>query len=120
MPVVLRKTTASKGRRRFGAKAPEFSVALTEKPFARPRLLIAAMPAGMESWRNPAVLEKTRTWARGLGFASGSLEQAIRPTAARPSRATAQARTVRLAEIRTDRLWRAYPHGGRRDTTMVG
>ena len=71
-----------------------------------PRLLIAAIPAGIESWLNPAVLEKTSTWALGLGFAAGSVEQAISPAAARPSRSAEAATIVRLAEIRKARLWR--------------
>ena len=87
-------------------KALALSVAATEKPSARPRLVRAAIPAGIESWRNPAGSEKTSTWAPGLGFASGSLEQAIRPAAAIPS--TAEPRAIMtLAEIRMDRLWRA-------------
>jgi hypothetical protein len=105
--VVLRKTTASKRRRRFVVKALASSVAATEKPFARPRLLIAATPAGIESCLNPAVLEKTSTWALGLGFATGSVEQAISPAAARTSRSAEEAAIVRLAEIRMARFWRA-------------
>jgi hypothetical protein len=105
--VVLRKTTASKRLRRLAVKPLAFSVALTEKPFARPRLLIAAIPAGIESWRKPAVLEKTSTWARGFGFASGSSEQAISPAAARPSSAAAAVASVRPAAIRMLGLCRA-------------
>jgi hypothetical protein len=86
--------------------APASSVAATEKPFERPRLLIAAIPAGIESCLNPAVLEKTSTAARGLGFASGSLEQAIRPAAAKPSRIAEAVARMRLAEIRMARLSR--------------
>ncbi len=37
------------------------SVASTVNPLSAPSCWIAAMPAGMESCRNPAVLEKTRT-----------------------------------------------------------
>jgi hypothetical protein len=102
-PVVLRKTTAARPRNRLGVNALAFSVAETEKPFALPRPRIAAMPAGIESCRNPAVLEKTSTWARGLGFASGSLDLAIRLTVAIPTTAAAKAieplRGLRIPEL---------------------
>src|SRR5215210_5802257 len=98
-PVVLRKTTASKPRSRLRVNVDASSVALTEKPFARPRLRIDVMPAGIESWRNPAVLEKTSTRCRGSGFASGTLAQAIRPAAAIPNRAAPRP-TAALAEVR--------------------
>ena len=38
------------------------SVATTVKLLAAPSCWMAAMPWGMESCRNPAVLEKTSTW----------------------------------------------------------
>src|SRR5215207_3329846 len=98
--------TAAKPRRCLGVKALAFLVVVTEKPFVLPRPLIAAMPAGIESWRNPEVLEKTSTFARGLGFASGSLEQAISPAAPKPSNTAATA-SIALAGIRMTRLWRA-------------
>ena len=41
------------------------SVASTTKPRAAPRVRIAAMPSGMEAWRNPFVREKTRTRVPG-------------------------------------------------------
>ena len=108
-----------KRRRRFRVKALASSVARDREAVRPAELLIAAIPAGIESCRNPAVLEKTSTWARGLGLASGSLEQAIRPAAARPSRvATATAQAFALAEIRMARLWRAQTGAaGGRDRT---
>ena len=39
------------------------SVVVTSKSLSSPRSWIAAIPAGMESWRKPAVLEKTRTFS---------------------------------------------------------
>ena len=41
------------------------SVASTLKPLAAPSASIAAIPWGMESWRKPAVFEKTRTLSSG-------------------------------------------------------
>ena len=46
------------------------SVASTVKSLAVPSSWIAAMPCGMESWRKPAVLEKTRTFESGSAAAS--------------------------------------------------
>ena len=60
-PVVLRKTTASYWARLAVVKAAASSVAVTVKLFAAPRSRIAWMPAGIESCRKPAVLEKTST-----------------------------------------------------------
>ena len=45
-------------------KTAASSVAVTLKSFAVPSASMAAMPAGMEAWRNPAVLEKTSTSKR--------------------------------------------------------
>ena len=60
-PVVLRKTTASYRARLAVVKRSASSVAVTVKLLAAPRSRMAWMPAGMESCRNPAVLEKTST-----------------------------------------------------------
>src|SRR3954452_10103860 len=60
LPVVERKTTASKRPRRRGHR----SVAVTANPIRDS----ADTPAGIESWRNPVVLVNTRTraWAAGV------------------------------------------------------
>jgi hypothetical protein len=50
--------------------APESSVASTVKLCSWPSFWIAAMPSGMESWRKPVVLEKTR--ALNDGSAAGA------------------------------------------------
>ena len=61
-------------------KAPASSVASTVKSLAAPSCWIAAMPAGIESCRKPAVLEKTR--ARN-GSAAAAAAPAARGAAAR-------------------------------------
>jgi hypothetical protein len=60
-PVVLRKTTAAYGTSRVSSKTDASSVASTANPFSAPRPRMAAIPSGIESWRNPAVFEKTST-----------------------------------------------------------
>jgi hypothetical protein len=64
-PVVERKTTASYCARLAVVNAAPSSVAVTAKSFAAPSSWIAWIPAGMESCRNPAVLEKTSTFSSG-------------------------------------------------------
>ena len=59
--MVVRKTTASYWARLAAVKAAASSVAVTVKPLAVPSCRMAAMPAGMESCRKPAVLENTST-----------------------------------------------------------
>lgn len=59
--MVIRKTTARYPARLAVVKAPASSVVSTVKPFSVARPRSAVMPAGMASWRNPAVLEKTST-----------------------------------------------------------
>ena len=44
------------------------SVAVTLKSFCWPSSWMAVIPAGMESWRKPAVLEKTRTLSSASWF----------------------------------------------------
>ena len=46
---------------------PASSEASTWKSFASPSDRIAAMPAGIESWRKPVVLENTSTRKRASG-----------------------------------------------------
>jgi hypothetical protein len=53
----------SKFARLASVNCAESSVAVTLKSFCWPSCWIAAMPLGIESWRNPAVLEKTRTFS---------------------------------------------------------
>jgi hypothetical protein len=63
-PVVERKTTTSNVARLASVNCAESSVATTVKPLAAPSDWIAAMPCGIESWRKPPVLEKTRTLSK--------------------------------------------------------
>ncbi len=60
-PVVDSHTTTAYCARFSSVKVAASSVAVTENPFSVPSCWMAAMPAGIESWRKPAVLEKTRT-----------------------------------------------------------
>ncbi len=69
--MVDRKATASYLARLAVVNWRASSVAVTEMPAGAPSSFSAAMPSGMESWRKPAVLEKTRTF---LPFVNGSLE----------------------------------------------
>ncbi len=61
--MVERKTTASYWARFALVNCVESSVASTLKSFWAPSCSMAAMPAGIESCRKPAVLEKTRTFS---------------------------------------------------------
>ena len=75
-PVVLRNTTALYWARLAAVKALESSVASTVKSLAAPRSRMAWIPVGIESCRNPAVLEKTSTlkaaaWAGMAGITVG-------------------------------------------------
>ncbi len=69
--MVDRKATASYLARLAVVNCPASSVAVTVMPAGVPSSFRAAMPSGMESWRKPAVLEKTRTF---FPFLKGSLE----------------------------------------------
>jgi hypothetical protein len=60
-PVVESQITAAYLSRLASVNAAASSVASTVKPLSAPSCWIAAMPAGIERWRKPAVFEKTRT-----------------------------------------------------------
>jgi hypothetical protein len=68
-PVVDSQTTAWYRARFCVVNALASSVASTVNPFWAPRLRIAVIPAGIESCRNPAVLENTSTLVRGAADA---------------------------------------------------
>ncbi|MNW50057.1 hypothetical protein D3C74_274970 [compost metagenome] len=68
-PVVESQITTSYCARFSSLKAAASSVTSTVKPFSVPSFSIAAMPAGIASCRNPAVLEKISA-SKGAAAAS--------------------------------------------------
>src|SRR5262245_22545865 len=86
--VVERNTTVLYRARLSAVNAPASSVAVTANLSAAPSARMAAMPAGIDAWRNPSVLEKTSTLYGAA--AAVQLDEAPRPPAAsRPTVAAA-------------------------------
>ena len=68
--VVLRKTMASNWSMVFGSKFARSSLTTVSKaPVFLPSSVSASFPVGIEEWRKPAVLEKTRTFRGFDGLA---------------------------------------------------
>ena len=66
--------------------AAESSDASTPKWLSVPSFLIAAMPAGIESWRKPVVLEKTSTRNRSPPWSGpNTLTATVRVVSSSPS-----------------------------------
>jgi hypothetical protein len=97
-PVVESHTTAWYCARLAVVNWFASSVAVTEKPFCDPSVVIAAMPSSIDEWRKPAVFENTRILDSGAasaggGAASGATTTAMAEVATR--RALATVRTTR-------------------------
>jgi hypothetical protein len=92
----MSQMTASYWARFMSVNAPASSVASTVKPLAAPICSMAAMPAGIESWRNPAVFENTSTLSRG-GCATALAE--VRRTARAATSARSTKRVPRMCGL---------------------
>ncbi len=71
--------TTSYWARLASVKTVLSSDASTAKPLAVPSAWIAAMPAGIESCRKAAVLEKTRTLSSVFGAAAWTVIDPVMP-----------------------------------------
>ena len=75
--MVERKTTASYWARLASVNCGGVLGRVDVKPLAAPSCWIAAMPCGMESWRKPAVLEKTSTFSSGSAPGSSTVTEPV-------------------------------------------
>ena len=71
-PVVLRNTTTLYRASSASVKRAASSVLSVAKPCSAPSALIAAIACGIESWRKPVDLEKTRAAKRGRLFSASA------------------------------------------------